>query len=77
MNLSNYIINHRTRYAMTQRELAKKIGMTPVMLSLIETGKRHAGPHTLKKMSKYFKIDIVDLVEMNGGAYQRDHHKQI
>ena len=72
MNLTNFIINYRTRNAMSQRELAKKIGITPAMLSIIESGKRHAGPHVLKKMSKYFKIDIVDLVDMNGGKYTRD-----
>lgn len=70
MNLTNFIINYRTRNAMTQRELAKKIGITPVMLSIIENGRRHAGPSTLKKMSKYFNIDVIDLVEMNGGKYR-------
>lgn len=77
MNLTNYVISYRMRNGMSQRELARKIGITNTMLSLIENGKRHAGPYVLKKMSKYFKIDIVDLVEMNGGKYQRDPDKQI
>lgn len=77
MNLTNYVINYRIKNAMTQRELARRIGITPAMLSLIESGRRQAGASVLKKMSKYFKIDIIDLVEMNGGKYRVETDKPL
>lgn len=65
MKLSEFIKNERKLQGLTQKELAKKLKISRVMLLNVENGNIKAGTKVLRAVAKYFKIDIIDVVVMN------------
>ena len=62
MLLEEKIKIYRKRKGMSQSELAKKIGITPVHLSRLENGKFKPSIDVLRKISDNLQIDIEHLL---------------
>ena len=62
-SLSAFVLDKRKDLALTQKEYAKKIGVSYVTLSTIENGKI-IGSATLRKLSSYYNISTRVLREM-------------
>ena len=58
--LAIFLRERRKDEALTQVEMAKKIGITSITLSNIENGKP-IGSNVLKKLSKYLNISTRDI----------------
>lgn len=63
--LGEFIKKQRTMMGLTQTECANKLKITNVHLCSIERGKMKAGPKVIRAVSKFFKINIVEVVKMN------------
>ena len=70
-NLAEFILNYRHKYAMTQTDLSKLLGITEVTLSNIERRKIKAGHRTIKSIADKMEIDIIEVVKLN------ENNKQI
>jgi transcriptional regulator with XRE-family HTH domain len=49
---------------LSQREVAKKLGISRSAYSQIETGERKVGAEELFKLAKFFKVDVDDLMNL-------------
>ena len=58
----NPIKAYREYRRLTQKDLAEKVGLNPVYISQIETGKRVGSTRTLGKIAKALEVDLDDLV---------------
>ena len=58
----NPVKAYREHRGLTQKGLAEKVGLNPVYISQIETGKRVGSTRTLTKIAKALEVDIDDLV---------------
>lgn len=63
-NLAEFLKEERDKKALTQKELSKLIGISEVMISFIENGKR-AGRRTLTKLAVFFDVDYLYLRSIN------------
>ena len=61
--LGLFVREKRLSQAMTQQQMAKKIGITVVSLSNLENGK-HIGTNILRKLASHFNISTRLLREM-------------
>ena len=58
----NPIKAYREYRGLTQKDLAEKVGLNPVYISQIETGKRVGSTRTLGKIAEALEVDLDDLV---------------
>ena len=58
----NPVKAYREHRGLTQKDLAEKVGLNPVYISQIETGKRIGSTKTLGKIAKALDVDLDDLV---------------
>jgi DNA-binding XRE family transcriptional regulator len=54
----------REKHALTQRELARRIGVTQNYIPALEAGTRNPGPKVRQALMKLFKCDFEDLFEV-------------
>lgn len=47
----------RQAHALSQRDLALALGVTPTYISLLESGKKHPSTTLLAKLCTYFRIE--------------------
>ena len=52
----------RNYRGLTQKQVAQKVGVHPVYISQIETGKRTGSAKTLARIAEVLKIDIDELI---------------
>ncbi|MGI8608395.1 MAG: helix-turn-helix transcriptional regulator [Candidatus Dormibacteria bacterium] len=52
---------HRERHAWTQRELARRLGVTQNYIPALELGTRNPGPDLRQKLMDLFACDFEDL----------------
>lgn len=64
MNITNALKLCRTARGLTQKDLAKKAGMSPSYVSLIEKGKRDVSIATLETLAEAMDIPIEILLFM-------------
>lgn len=55
MRTKEWLIKNRTKYALTQRQLANKIGVSPYTIENIEQGKRLGSAESWEKLENFFK----------------------
>jgi DNA-binding XRE family transcriptional regulator len=58
----NPVFAYREHQALTQQQLADKAGVSRVMISEIESGKKDGSIKTIKALAKALNVDIDDLV---------------
>lgn len=58
-----WLRNKRYELELTQAELAKVLGLTPVTVSNIETGK-YCGRKSIYALSRFFKVSIKELLDL-------------
>lgn len=63
--LSDFVLSYRHKYALTQSDLAKLLGVTEVTISNIENNKIKAGHRVIKSIAENMEIDIVEVVKLN------------
>ena len=63
MKLSECVKEERLNKGLTQKELAKKLKITRESVIRIESGKK-IGNATIKKLAKFLKKEIYEVVEM-------------
>lgn len=63
MKLGMWLRNKRYELELTQAELAKVLGLTPVTISNIETGK-YCGRKSIYAISRFFKVSIKELLDL-------------
>ena len=56
----------RSRYGITQKELAEKVGVTPTTLSKYENGEWTINQYVIDKVKELYNVDIRPLRRMNG-----------
>jgi len=61
--LSGNIKLYRSRFNLTQAELAEKVNISINFLSDIETGKKWASPINLVKLANIFNIEVYELLK--------------
>lgn len=61
MDIGQKIKELRKKQGMSQKDLADKLGITPVMISQYENGKRNPKLETLQKISDALEVDISEL----------------
>ena len=62
--LSGMIKRRRTELGLSQRELAKRVGVSDAYITQLETRKRsNPSLHVLKKLAKALKVTVGELVE--------------
>lgn len=66
----NYIYERRCRAAMTQAEMARRLGVTNKAVSKWETGKSKPTTNTLRKMAALFGLSVDALLQIREGARQ-------
>ncbi len=54
----------REKRGLTQRQLARDLGVSQNYIPAIEAGSRKAGPDLMASMVKYFRCDFWDLFEV-------------
>ena len=54
---------YRHRVALTQRELAQRVGVTYATIARIETGKQEARPTTLRKIAAALGVQPAELID--------------
>lgn len=54
----------REKRGLTQRQLARDLGVSQNYIPAIEAGSRKAGPDLMTSMVKYFRCDFWDLFEV-------------
>lgn len=59
------ILKKRTQVGMSQRELAKKVGITDSAICQYESGKRSPNIQTLKKIAEILGCSVDDLIKEN------------
>jgi transcriptional regulator with XRE-family HTH domain len=62
--LSGMIKRRRTELGLSQRELAKRVGVSDAYITQLETRERiNPSLHVLKKLAKALKVTLAELVE--------------
>jgi DNA-binding XRE family transcriptional regulator len=56
------ILAYREYFGLTQQQLADKIGISRVMISDIESGKKSGSIKTIKQIAKIFDVDVDMLI---------------
>lgn len=64
VKLKDLLKKYRTDHALTQEELAQRIGINRCLYSQIENGKRNIGSKTKQKIAKLLNIAPEYIVEM-------------
>ncbi len=64
MKLNFYLKNYRVSKNMTQKQLAKKIGITQTSYSFIESGRRKPSYATIDKIASELEITSEDVRKM-------------
>ncbi|RMD68283.1 MAG: XRE family transcriptional regulator [Gammaproteobacteria bacterium] len=67
--LGSRIRTAREAARMSQRELAKRIGVSPSFVSRIEAGERGVSLDTLKAIAKALELSVDDFIQDEGTAY--------
>lgn len=62
MNIGELIKKRRIETGVSQKKLAEKLDITPVMISQYETGKRNPKLETLEKIANALGCDAFDLI---------------
>ncbi len=57
--LASTLINYRKKHSLTQLQLSKHIGISDMLISLYENGKRRPAGNSIKKLLKIFTIDEI------------------
>jgi transcriptional regulator with XRE-family HTH domain len=52
----------RLRAALSQKELAERVGMSQTTLSDLETGKTQARPSTMRRLAQALKVEPAELM---------------
>jgi Zn-dependent peptidase ImmA (M78 family)/DNA-binding XRE family transcriptional regulator len=55
---------YRLKNSMTKKDLAEKLGITPMAITNYESGKRKPSMELLKKMAELFKINVSDFLNI-------------
>lgn len=61
MDIGQKIKELRKKQGMSQKDLADKLGITPVLISQYENGKRNPKLETLQKIADALEVDISEL----------------
>jgi transcriptional regulator with XRE-family HTH domain len=64
--MTSPVKTYRQRRHWTQRDLARKTGLSPSTIAKIELGQRQPSLETLRKLAKALRCLVVDLVEEKG-----------
>jgi len=67
-----YLANSRRLQGRTQAQVAKRIGVTPFYISLIETGRRRPSVRMLKRLVNALTLDPGEALE----GYPEDEDQQ-
>lgn len=68
----NYLYTLRGRAGLTQKQLARQLGVTNKAVSKWETGKAKPTTQTLRKMAALFGLSVDRLLELRGGEKQME-----
>nr|WP_183248044.1 helix-turn-helix transcriptional regulator [Anoxybacillus tengchongensis] len=61
MRLNEELIKARKALGLSQAKAAKKIGISPGMLAMLETGKRRGSDRTKIKIAMFYKKSVEEL----------------
>lgn len=54
----NELKNQRQKHNLTQKEVAKKIGISCSMLTKLENNERFASKETMEKLSNFYQVSV-------------------
>ena len=75
--IGSYIRGRRVQLGYTQEQLGKKIGVTNMFISSIETNKSPIPPHRLKKLIKILGLNKNFVMEIMTSAFHVELLSQI
>jgi len=61
--IAKQVIHHRTRNALSQQDLAKKIGTSHSQVSRIESGRHMPSVETLRRISEALDLNLIIILE--------------